>query len=202
MFNPFYSPGGRTFAGVLFTASGTWTKPANLLGLYVRVRGSGGGGCAGAGPIAGGGGSQGGLAEGWIPQASLGATETVTVGAVAAAGVAGSPSSFGAHATGLGGNTSVTVRGGAPVQGTVTMAGGLVTPGCPGHNGSDFTGGFTPVGGAGGGPGGGLGAIGPATPSVAAVGTDGAGGGGSENVGVQAGSASAGGHVEVWEVRW
>lgn len=99
---------------VVFTASGTYTKPAGLKRVKVTVVG-GGGGSGGAKELnssagysqAGGGG---GAASKVIEAASLGATETVTVGvggssgaSTPAAGGAGGTSSFGAHCSATGG---------------------------------------------------------------------------------------------------
>lgn len=105
-----------TFNAVHVYTSGTptWTKPARLLGVHVRVCGGGGGSGgvtgAGTGNAVSGGGGGGGYSEAWIPAASLGATETVTVGAGGTAGSnpggnggTGGTSSFGAHCQATGG---------------------------------------------------------------------------------------------------
>lgn len=90
-----------------FLASGTWTKPVGL--KYVIVEGVGGGGGGGGGeatntPHVGGGGGYGGYAKKMILAATLGATETVTIGA---GGTAGSPPGGGGASTGgTGGTTS------------------------------------------------------------------------------------------------
>lgn len=122
-----------------FTASSTWTKPAGVRAVMVEVVGGGGGsgGCAltavGTTGSASPGGGGGGYSRKLIQAASLGATETVTVGAGGTAGAAGATnggtggtSSFGAHcsATGGGGSTggaSVTppiITGTGPAGGT------------------------------------------------------------------------------------
>ncbi len=98
----------------VYTAGATWTKPANLKAARVRVVGAGGGagGCTGAGTgrSASGGGGGGGYSEDFIPVASLGATEAVTVGAAGTGGTdgttdggTGGTSSFGAHGSATGG---------------------------------------------------------------------------------------------------
>jgi len=110
----------------------TWTKPAGLVGngfieVEVQAGGGGGGGAASssAGETAfGTGGAGGGYSYKKIAAASLGATETVTVGAAGTAASAGNntggiggASSFGSHATttggngGVGGSSSSTVTG-------------------------------------------------------------------------------------------
>lgn len=126
----------------VFTADGTYTKPAGLKAVRVRVQGGGGGGGAAGGTVAaqascGGGGGGGGYAEEIIPAASLPNSPTtvaVTVGAGGTAGAAGSgtaggtggTSSFGAFlsATGGGGgnygtsSAAVITGGGAPGVGS------------------------------------------------------------------------------------
>lgn len=131
-------PGGLYVMGVIgasiavpvttvFTASGTWTKPAGL--AYVRAYGVGGGGQGGggaataAGQVAeGAGGSAGGYCESVLAASALAPTVTVTVGAggtggaAGAAGNAGGASSFGSHWTAGGGG------GGAAGAATATNA--------------------------------------------------------------------------------
>lgn len=180
----------------VFTSSGTWTKPSGLKRARVTVVGGGGGGggvSAVANAVAGGGGS-GGMAVLTIAAGSLGATETVTVGAGGAAGAdtggnggSGGASSFGAHCSatggsGGGGSTSgASGYGGAGSgsSGDTNASGnpGLVGVSTQAHGG---TGGSSPVGGGAGGAG--LGAAGSA-------GTRGGGGGGAGS----SGSAHAGG---------
>lgn len=110
-----YKPG--TYGSVqIFTADGTWSKPAGVVRVRVTVVGAGGGGggaaTTGAGETAGGdGGAGGGFAIKTIEAASLGATETVTVGEGGAGGSAGGnngstgeTSSFGSHCSATGGS--------------------------------------------------------------------------------------------------
>jgi len=95
----------------VYTSNDTWTKPAALKYVVVEVQaaGGGGGGTTTAGESSGGGGG-GGYSKKLIAAASLGATETVTIGAAGTAGAGtgatggtGGNSSFGSHATANGG---------------------------------------------------------------------------------------------------
>lgn len=100
----------------VFTSNGTYTPPAGLKAVRVRVQGAGGGGGAAGGSLAaqastGGGGGGGGFSEEIIPASALGASVAVTVGAGGTAGAAGSgvpggtggTSSFGAFLSASGG---------------------------------------------------------------------------------------------------
>jgi len=166
-----------------FTASGTWTAPAGIKRVRVRVVGGGGGGGGGAsaGNPGGGGGGAGGYVEEIIGAAALGSTETITIGAAGSGGAAGSngtaggTSSFGAHcsATGgaLGGTNGSGGAGGSGSGGHVNTVGGS------GHSASLDTG-STQYGGAGGTSmlGGGA-----ASGASATANTGGGGGGGAGN---------------------
>jgi hypothetical protein len=96
-----------------FTAGvSTWTKPPNARCVYVVCIGPGGAGGSGmrtASGIAGSGG-QGGSGGGWsellIDASLLGSTETVTVGASAAPGAAGTTDSTNGVSPAQGGNTT------------------------------------------------------------------------------------------------
>lgn len=121
----------------VFTTSGTWTKDAGLKYVVVEVVGGGGGGGFADAGEAGSGGGGGGYARKLIAASSLGATETVTVGAAGSGGVdtgptnatAGGNSSFGAHCTANGGaagpnNTSTGGAGGSATGGDINISGG------------------------------------------------------------------------------
>lgn len=108
----------------VFTASATWTKPAGVRAVLVRLVGGGGGSggvalTAAAQVACSCGAGGGGYSEKLIQAALLGATETVTIGAGGTGGTAGANSgtnggttSFGSHCSGSGGALSV----GAGVQ--------------------------------------------------------------------------------------
>lgn len=110
----------------LFIASGTWTKLPGLKFVVVKLVGGGGGGAgdrSGSSDGGGGGGGGGGYSEKWIPAGSLGATETVTIGAAgaggatAAAGGNGGTTSFGSHCQATGGSGGPTSGGGGGTGG-------------------------------------------------------------------------------------
>ena len=98
----------------VYTANDTWSKPAGLKAVMVRLVGGGGSGggtaATGASTFAeGGGGGGAGYSEKVILADDLGATETVTIGAGGAAsaaggnGNAGGTTSFGSHLQATGG---------------------------------------------------------------------------------------------------
>jgi len=121
----------------IYTASDTWNKPANLDFVIVLVVGAGGGGggggteTTGVGQVAAaGGGGAGGASIKKVAAASLGSSETVTVGAGGTAGdgtsaaTGGGTSSFGAHCSATGG------AGGS--TGTASSGSGIFVGGLPG----------------------------------------------------------------------
>jgi hypothetical protein len=127
---------------VTFTSSGTWTKDAGL--KYIIVEGVGGGGSGGYGynsdtqdQRAGSGGGAGGYFRKVIVAASLGSTETVTVGAGGTVpaqnvnGNTGGTTSFGSHASAVGGaggsyqSDSAGGAGGMATGGNVNITGGI-----------------------------------------------------------------------------
>ncbi len=130
----------------------TWTKPAGLKYVVVEVVGAGGGGGArtSSDGTAGGGGG-GGYSKKIIPVATLGATETVTTGAVGAGGTtsgngaAGGNSSFGAHATANGGGGGINDKGAGGAGGTAA-SGDINMNGMAGRDGHGYSGGTILVG--------------------------------------------------------
>ena len=133
---------GGSYTMTVFTSSGTWTKPAGLADVKIRVLGGGGGaGWAASAPTSGhfsGTGGGGGYAEEYLDAPAIGATETVTVGPGGAGGLgvygsntvvpgsAGGTSSFGAFVSSSGG-----AGGGGMVNGSYAGggAGGIGTGG-------------------------------------------------------------------------
>jgi len=196
--------GGVLMGVQVFTASGTWNKPAGCTAVEVWVVGGGaGGGGSNISALGGGGGGAGGTSYKRIT-AGLGATETVTIGAAGAAGAAaggdgnaGGTSSFGAHcsATGGGGGkgTAATALGGVGGDGS---GGTLNMRGAPGTNGAADRGG---MGGSSQFGGGGVGAN---NGAGNAAGNYGSGGAGGENDGTnQPGGAGSAGLVIVKEYK-
>lgn len=104
-----------------FTTSGTWTKPANINAIYVRVVG----GAAGGKVCSGGGGGATGLA---FLTSGFGSSQTVTIGAGGAATANGSASSFGTLITAAGGvvgtPVNITAAGSSYCGGAGGVAGG------------------------------------------------------------------------------
>lgn len=76
--------GGKAADQQVFTSSGTWTKPSGFGAkayAFIQAWGAGGGGARHSTANNAGGGGGGGYKEFWILLSSLGATETVTIGA-------------------------------------------------------------------------------------------------------------------------
>ncbi len=156
----------------VFTSNGTWTKPAGISSVYVKVVGSGGGGgTVGTTNTGGGGGGAGGYAEGLI---AVTGDVTVLVPAGGTTSTAGGTSSFAGsttiQATGGsgGGNASGTTpgvggAGGVGSVGTLNFTGGTGAYGSGGAGGNSAAGGtvgVAPGSGGGGASGGGTGAAG------------------------------------------
>lgn len=136
----------------IFTASGTYTPNANLVYGFGRGvgGGGGGGGCAGAAnfAIGAGGGGAGSYSELLFTKATIGASQTVTIGALGNGGVAGfnagsagTQTSLGSLLTAPGGSggspaNSATYGHGAP--GGAAGTGDTAIPGQHGEGGSYF----------------------------------------------------------------
>lgn len=108
----------------IVTASGTYTAPAGLKFAYVEVVGSGGGGGGAAGTGgqsgAGGGGGGGGYAASWLSDATIGASQTVTIGAAGAGATAGN--NVGGNAAACSFGSLVIAGGGAGGSGSASSA--------------------------------------------------------------------------------
>jgi hypothetical protein len=110
----------------VYTSNATWSKPAGLLFATIDVTGGGAGGGGVADQVnssaaAGAGGGAGANSRKLVLAASLGSSETVTVGAAGSGGSTsggnggnGGDSSFGSHCSAAGGN------GGTGMSGTAT----------------------------------------------------------------------------------
>jgi hypothetical protein len=176
----------------VFTASGTYSKPPLATSVDATTIGSGGGGGSGrrgaaaSARFGGGGGSSGGISQWRYAAASIGASETVTVGTGGSggasvttdstngnAGGAGAASSFGGHLRGG--------AGGAGSGGSTTSGSGGGSSASAGTVGSYSAGAASSATAA------------PSSPSTAIVGSGGAGGGISTgDVAFDGGPGSAG----------
>ena len=121
----------------IFSSSGTYFRPTGLIAAKITVVGGGGGGGYNDGTNVCGGGGGGGGAIRFVSSATLGASQSVTVGIGGAAGTiispqageAGGASSFGALASATGGDggagiTGVGSHGGIGSSGNLNMGGG------------------------------------------------------------------------------
>lgn len=134
---------------LVYNDSDTFTKATYpwlaRVRVYAVAAGGGGGGTAtlgGSQVAAGGGGGGGGAAEALVDVATLGANETVTVGAggtsgAGAAGGNGGNSSFGAHAVATGGTGGGLGAAGSTFAATAVADGGAGTTGDVLYQGGD-----------------------------------------------------------------
>lgn len=186
------------FSGLLksiqtFTSSGTWTKPAGITAVLVKVQAGGGAGNDNISNGAGGGGA-GGYSEEFIT--NPGSSETVTVGAGGSIGSnpanSGASSSFGSFLSATGGEGAPGSNDdGAGGNGGVGSGGDINITGSGGSIGAESRGGN---GGSGMFSGGGAGSVGSST---ANNGNNGGGGGGSDPSGTP--GAGGSGLIVVYE---
>ena len=137
------APSGIPVKIDVFTANGTWTKPAGAKSVHVVVIGGGGGGGSGrksasaaVGAASGGGGGGAAYSERILDASILGATESVTVGAGGAGGASQTTNSTNGNNGVSGGNSSfgsfVIASGGTNGGGGTTTTGTAGTGGTRG----------------------------------------------------------------------
>ncbi len=125
----------------IITVTGTYTRPSNLIYARIITVGSGGGGGGSAsgsnGGASGGGGGSGGYAESILDAASIGASQSVTIGASGAGGTAGNNNGSNGGTTLFGALLSATGGIGGSGMGFHTdcaaVAGGLAGTGSGGN---------------------------------------------------------------------
>lgn len=191
-----------------FSASGTYTPTTGMLYCKVRIVGGGGGGggaaaTTGAQTSVGSGGGAGEYAEGTFSAATVGASQTVTIGAAGAAnsgaaGGNGGTSSLGALITCGGGTGGVTGAAAGVVNitgslgGTGGSGGSFRSPGRKGYSSTGATASVNLIGGEGGDSQFGTGGLGAAS-NAAGVAALGYGSGGSGALNFTSQSARSGG---------
>ena len=114
----------------------TWTKPTGLKYIIVEVQAAGGAGATITSTGGGGGGGGGGYGRKMIPVASLGTTETITIG------LAGANSSFGSHVTAVYGTAVATNQPDGGAGGSCSGGDINITGGTGGQGVSDISGGY------------------------------------------------------------
>ena len=142
--------GGATQVKVqVFTASGSYVPSANLISAVVECVGGGGGGGGTPGSVnyvySGGGGGAGSYSRKYLTAAQIGASQTITIGALGAGGAAGSnngatggDTNFGSFCIGKGGSGgSGYIAGmGAGGLGGIAGTGDITVTGAPGDTGT------------------------------------------------------------------
>lgn len=142
-------PAGVVVAMQAFTSSGTYTPTTGMAYCVVHMVGGGAGGAElAAGNYGGGGGGAGEYATGVFSAASIGASQTVTIGAGGAANSAGGNTSLGALLVANGAAAATTGIGGA--GGTGGGGTGLHVVGGQGQSGPPLSSAPLAVGGSGG----------------------------------------------------
>lgn len=198
----------------IFSASGTYTPSTGMLYCLVQLvgGGGGGGGCTNGGNFTGAGGGAGGYSQELMTAATVGASQTVTIGAAGSAGNtsgsdggAGGTTSFGAllqatgGAGGVGGSTIGSKAGGA---GGVGSNGDVNTAGQGGSAGQGNATNNYSFSGAGGNSYFGGGGDGKATNATGTDGSAGGGGGGGHSgngTTSRAGGAGGAGYMVITE---
>jgi hypothetical protein len=134
--------GGGSFQTQVFTAPGTWTKPASATQVRVTVVGGGGGGNGGTAPAVGSPGGFGGFA--FASNIPVSAPVTITVGAGGGGGAAGIGGGTGGTSS-FGPAVSATGGGGSGSNGAGTVSSGTeISRVGAGSTGSALTGGGGP----------------------------------------------------------
>jgi hypothetical protein len=130
------TPGGIAPTIQVFTSTGTYTKPTGLKAAWVRLVGGGGGAAsANSTDTTADGGGGGGYSEELLAAASIGATETVTIGTAGTGGTsggngtAGGTTSFGALLSATGGAGGVSPRADSGTAGGTGSGGNVNIPG-------------------------------------------------------------------------
>lgn len=134
-----------------FTSSGTYTAPAGLKYVVIEgVGGGGGGGSSGTSGVNAAGGGGGGYFRKLISSATLGSSQTITIGAGGTAGSAGNNAGNGGGTTSFGAISSATGGSGGSAGSASAALGGAGGVGSSGDINSKGQGGTGGVSGAGG----------------------------------------------------